>query len=132
MQYEQVYNINIHHSIFICVCREARFFSIQQTITSCTSRRPDSSALPFFLLLLFCFLSLDIYLRIYLSPYPYIDLSIYLFYVPDFLSLVCLSPNFTSAFVRAFVPLYFPSSVFTIFIFCTRVVFAATIYSDVP
>lgn len=86
----------------------------RQTIILSSLCRPDPSVLPFFLFLPFYFPSLDIYLGIHLSAYLYIDVSIYLFYLPDLLFLA----------VRSHLPLEFtgtlsftPLSLFWNFVF---------------
>lgn len=77
------------------------------------SSRPDPSVIPFFLFLPLYFLPLDIYLGIHLSAYPYIDVSIYLFYLPDLLSLAVRSPaSGVYRYFHSLLCLYFGTFVF--------------------
>lgn len=108
-------HIHIHTSlcilyayIFTHVCTliklNTKFSQPWQTIILSNSCRPDLSTLPFFLFLLLYFLPFDVYLGIHLSAYPYIDVSIYLFYLLDLLSLSVRSPlEFTGTFIYFFV-----------------------------
>lgn len=63
-----------------------------QTIILSSLCGSDPRMLLFFLFLLLYFLPLDIYLGIHLFAYSYIDVSIYLFYLPDLLFLSVRPP----------------------------------------
>lgn len=115
------------HTYTVYTCKREIFSQPWQIIVLSSLCRSDPSVLPFFLFLPLYFLPLDIYPGIHLSAYPYIDVSIYLFYLSrPFIPLpfAHLPLEFTGTLIHSFVSIlelsFFPCYSLGTYYFCTN------------